>query len=66
MARLLALFFAWLIVVAAVYHATTSNFLRAESGWYLFLSRSAPEVQRDFARKAFTESANGHYTPFAF
>jgi hypothetical protein len=59
-------FLLWWILTTFVYHHTQSNFLRAESGWYLFLSQSTAAVQHDFERDALTKSFSGHYTPFAF
>lgn len=56
----------WLLATAALFHHTPSNFLRAESGWYLFVSRSEPAVQRDFVRRTYTMTRSGHYTPLAF
>ena len=43
-----------------------SNFLRAESGWFLFLSHSAPPVQRHFEKVLVTKNLWGHYAPLAF
>lgn len=60
------IFLSWLILTTFVYRHTQSNFLRAESGWYLFLSQSAPAVQYNFEKDALTKSFSGHYTPFAF
>lgn len=62
----IGIFILWWILTALVYDHTESNFLRGESGWYLFLSHSAPAVQHDFERVLLTKSFNGHYTPFAF
>ncbi len=44
------IFLAWGLLVGLVYHDTPSNFLRAESGWYLFLSHSDPAVRQDFEK----------------
>ncbi|HWM25154.1 MAG TPA: hypothetical protein VNP98_10040 [Chthoniobacterales bacterium] len=62
----LGIFLSWWILTALVFDDTQSNFLRGESGWYLFLSHSAPAVQHDFEKALLTKSFNGHYTPFAF
>jgi len=56
----------WWILTAAVYQGTRSNFLRAESGWYLWLSHSNPSVQHDFEKVLLTKSISGHYAPLAF
>lgn len=64
--RVLLTFAAWLAVTGFVYRDTASNFLRAESGWYLSLSHSPSVIQRDFVRRVMTESFNGHYAPLAF
>lgn len=64
--RLIGIFLLWWLLTAAVYRKTASNFLRAESGWFLLLSHSAPAVQQDFAKAAFAKNHNGHYAPFAF
>lgn len=56
----------WWILTALVYRHTQSNFLRAESGWYLFLSHSDPSVQHGFEKVLLTKSFHGHYAPFAF
>ncbi len=60
------IFLAWGLLVGLVYHDTPSNFLRAESGWYLFLSHSDPAVRHDFEKMLLTKSSNGHYAPLAF
>jgi hypothetical protein len=60
------IFLLWWILTAFVYHQTQSNFLRAESGWYLFLSQSTPAIQHEFEKDALTKSFDGHYTPLAF
>src|ERR1700730_5391881 len=60
------IFLLWWILTALVYRHTQSNFLRAESGWYLFLSHSAPNVQHAFEKELLTKSFTGHYAPFAF
>ncbi len=60
------LFLLWWILTAFVYRHTQSNFLRAESGWFLFLSQSTPAIQRDFEKAALTGSYSGHFTPLAF
>lgn len=56
----------WWILTTFVYHHTQSNFLRAESGWYLFLSHSSSLVQHNTERDFWTTSFNGHYAPLAF
>lgn len=60
------IFLLWWSLTALVYQHTQSNFLRAESGWYLFLSQSTPVVQHNFEKDALTKSFSGHYTPLAF
>lgn len=62
----IGIFLLWWIVTALVYRHTQSNFLRAESGWYLFLSHSSPLVQHNTERDFWTTSFNGHYAPLAF
>jgi hypothetical protein len=64
--RLIGILLLWWLLTAAVYRGTASNFLRAESGWYLFLSHSTPAIQSEFEKSVFTKSMHGHYTPFAF
>jgi hypothetical protein len=59
------IFLLWWILTAFVYRHTQSNFLRAESGWYLFVSHSTPAVQHGFEKTLLTKSFNGHYAPFA-
>jgi hypothetical protein len=59
------IFLLWWILTALVYRHTQSNFLRAESGWYLFLSHSTPVVQHNTERNFWTTSFNGHYAPLA-
>jgi len=54
------------VLVAAVYRKTPINFLRSESGWFLFHAYSAPEVQQQFLQGFFHASYGGHYTPLAF
>ena len=49
-----------------VYDKTKSNFLRAESGYYLILSHSPLPVQRAFEKALFTKSFHGHYSPLGF
>jgi hypothetical protein len=56
----------WWLLTAAVYRQAASNFLRAESGWFLFLSHSAPEVRHGFEKALLTKNFWGHYTPVAF
>ncbi len=55
----------WWILTALVYRHTQSNFLRAESGWYLYLSHSAPEIQQRSEKYLLTKSFHGHYAPLA-
>jgi hypothetical protein len=62
----ICIFLSWWVLTALVYHHTPSNFLRAESGWYLFLAQSTPAIQQDFVKDALTKSFHGHYAPFAF
>jgi hypothetical protein len=62
----IGIFLLWWILTALVYHHTQSNFLRAESGWFLFLSHSSPLVQHNTERDFWTTSFNGHYAPLAF
>src|ERR1700738_3988390 len=62
----IGIFLLWWILTAFVYHHTQSNFLRAESGWYLWLSHSTPAVQRDFEKILLTKSISGHYAPLGF
>lgn len=63
---LLGIFLFWWVLTAAVYRHTASNFLRAESGWFLFLSHSAPDVRQRFEKALLTKNFWGHYTPIAF
>ena len=65
-AAFIGIFLFWWILTAPVYHHTQSNFLRAESGWYLFTSHSAPGIQHDFAKDLLTKSFGGHYAPLGF
>ena len=60
------IFLSWWILTACVYQHTKINFLRAESGWYLFLSHSAPDVQHRFEKMLVTKSIKGHYAPLGF
>lgn len=60
------IFLFWWGLTTFVYHHTYSNFLRAESGWYLFISQSTPVVQDNFVKDLLTKSFKGHYTPLAF
>jgi hypothetical protein len=62
----IGIFLLWWILTALVYRHTQSNFLRAESGWYLFLSHSSSLVQHNTEKDFWTTSFNGHYAPFAF
>lgn len=66
MVKFVSIFVACLIVCTIAYHRTPENFLRAESGWYLFLSQSGPEVRHGFRKMLVTRSFNGHFTPLAF
>jgi hypothetical protein len=60
------IFLSWWILAALVFDDTQSNFLRAESGWYLFLAHSSPAIQSDFVEVLLTKSFNSHYAPLAF
>src|SRR4051794_19067872 len=62
----LAIFLLWWVLTAIVYSKVESNFLRAESGWYLFMSKSSPAWQKDFLGILATRTFIGHYTPIAF
>jgi hypothetical protein len=62
----LAIFLFWWVLTAIVYWKIESNFLRAESGWYLFMSKSSPAWQKDFLGILATRTFIGHYTPIAF
>ena len=66
MVKFVSIFVACLAVCAIAYHRTPENFLRAESGWYLFLSQSGPDVRHGFRKMLVTRSFNGHFTPLAF
>src|SRR2546421_3451441 len=61
-----AIFLLWWLLTAAVYRQTASNFLRAESGWFLFLSHSDAGLQRRFEKVLLTRNFWGHYAPLAF
>src|SRR5438477_6533772 len=61
----IGIFLFWWILTALVYHRTESNFLRAESGWYLCLFHSAPSIQRGFEKVLLTKSFYGRYAPLA-
>jgi hypothetical protein len=63
---LIAIFLFWWLLTAAVYRQTASNFLRAESGWFLFLSHSDPGLQHRFEKVLLTKNFWGHYAPIAF
>src|SRR5687767_4625884 len=54
------------VLIAAVYRKTPMNFLRAESGWFLFYAHSDGENQQRFQSGFFRASYAGHYTPLAF
>jgi hypothetical protein len=62
----LSIFLLWWALTAVVYSKIESNFLRAESGWYLFMSKSSPAWQKDFLGILATRTFIGHYTPLAF
>ena len=64
--RLIGIFLLWWILTAVVYRHTVSNFFRAESGWLLLISHSAPDMQQGFAKTVLTRNLYGHYAPFAF
>ena len=63
---LAGIFLFWWLLSAGVYRQTTSNFLRAESGWLLLLSHSSPDMQHGFVKVVLTKNLYGHYAPFAF
>jgi hypothetical protein len=65
-AAFIGLFLFWWILTALVFRHTQSNFLRAESGWYLYLSHSAPSIQHGFEEVLLTKSFYGHYAPLGF
>lgn len=54
------------VLIAAVYRRTPMNFLRAESGWFLFHAYSTPEIRQHFQEGFFLASYGGHYAPLAF
>src|SRR4051812_40483682 len=62
----LGIFLLWWVLTAIVYSKVESNFLRAESGWYLFMSKSSAAWQKDFLGILATRTFIGHYTPVAF
>src|SRR5204862_1890510 len=62
----IAIFLLCWLLTAAVYRQTASNFLRAESGWFLFLSHSDPGLQRRFEKVLLTRNLWGHYAPLVF
>jgi hypothetical protein len=64
--RALIVFLLSSVMIAAVYRKTPMNFLRAESGWFLFHAYSAPEIQQRFQKGFFLASYGGHYAPLAF
>ena len=66
MRRALIIFLLSFVLIGAVYRKTPINFLRAESGWFLFHAYSAPDIQRHFQTGFFLTSYAGHYTPLAF
>jgi hypothetical protein len=63
-AGLIIHFAIWFLLLAVCYRNTKSAFLRAESGWYEFLSHS--EQRRHFLIYLLSYSYHGHYTPLAF
>jgi hypothetical protein len=63
-AGLIIHFAIWFLLVAVCYRHTQSAFLRAESGWYEFLSHS--DQRRHFLIYLLTYSYHAHYTPLAF
>jgi hypothetical protein len=63
-AGLIIHFVIWFLLVAICYRNTQSAFLRAESGWYEFLSHS--DQRQHFLTYLLTYSYHGHYTPLAF
>src|ERR1700730_13754208 len=65
-AAFIGIFLCWWILTALVYRHTESNFLRAESGWYLYLSHSDPSIQHGFEKALLTKSFYGHYAPLGF
>jgi hypothetical protein len=65
-ATFVSIFLCWWILTAFVYRHTESNFLRAESGWYLYLSHSSPSIHRVFEKALLTKSFYGHYAPLGF
>ena len=65
-ARTLLIFVVSLLVIGAVYRRVPSNFLRAESGWYLVHSHADDATRRAAAKELASYSFNGHYTPVAF
>ena len=64
--RALIVFLLSFVLIAAVYRRTPMNFLRAESGWFLFHAYSTPEIQQHFQKGFFLASYGGHYAPLAF
>src|SRR5438046_1562717 len=62
----IGIFLFWWILTALVYRHTESNFLRAESGWDLYLSHSTPSIQHGFEKALLTKSFYGHYAPLGF
>ncbi|MDP9003898.1 MAG: hypothetical protein M3N12_03810 [Verrucomicrobiota bacterium] len=64
--RALVVLLASFVLIAVVYRKTPMNFLRSESGWFLFHAYSASVVQQHFLHGFFTGSYGGHYTPLAF
>lgn len=64
--RWLFIFAACVLVIGAVYRGVPSNFMRAESGWYLVHSHADAEARRAATAELVRYSFNGHYTPLAF
>jgi hypothetical protein len=64
--KFLAIFLLWWALTVIIYSRIESNFLRAESGLYLLVSKSPPAIQKDFLRKSTRSTYSGHYTPIAF
>jgi hypothetical protein len=62
----IVIFFLWWLLTGAVYRQTATTFLRAESGWFLFLSHSDPGVQHRFEKVLLTRNFWGHYAPLGF
>src|SRR3989440_9418695 len=65
-AAFIGIFLFWWILTALVYRHTESNFLRAESGWYLYLAHSTASIRHGFEKILLTKSFYGHYAPLGF